>query len=92
MKRKVVNARQAGTGVRVTIFGRTQARKFEIDQQKKHFFLVGAGSVFDVAGASLDWPKLGSLESDRAALNIDAKALSDDMALVLKRELAAFGN
>ena len=92
MSRKIVKVRRAGTGPSAAAAARlARSGGRELAQQNSSDLLDGAGTVFDIAGSRLHLPQFGSLEQDRKALIMDSHVLSDDMALILGRELAALG-
>lgn len=56
--------------------------------KKVHSYIVGAGTVLDVAGSHLKYPILGSAADDMKKLRQDFRAIDGDMKTVLKRHLA----
>ena len=92
MSRKIVKVCRAGTGPSAAAAARLARRGGrELAQQNSSYLLDGAGTVFDISGSRQRLPQFGSLEQDAKALITDSNVLSDDMALILGRELAALG-
>jgi hypothetical protein len=48
-----------------------------------NYFLNGAGSVFDVSGSQLSYPKFGSLVQDQRIIENDFSSISEDFRQVL---------
>lgn len=53
-----------------------------------NYYIVGAGTVLDIAGTHLDYPTLGSVDQDRKIIQQDFWAVGDDMKSVLRSQLA----